>query len=171
MKTNMETNTTQNNKDAIDNILEKIESNELECHSKTYFRIKSILLVALVVAVFALSILLLSFIFFSIRLSGQHMSFGFGRQNLAFLLLIFSWKLFTIDLVLIVFLSWLLRIFRFGYKIPVLYLLLSLLGILVFVGFVFDRKTSFHDRMLDRADRDELPFFGQAYEDLRVSRI
>lgn len=167
----MNTNTTQNNMDAIDIFLNKIEKNELESHSKTYFRLKLIAFVGLIVAIFVVSVLLISFIFFSMRTVGQTNAIGFDRQSFNLILLIFSWKLFLLDLVLIVFLSWLLRAFRFGYKIPGLYLLFGLFVILLAVGFVLDRDTPFHDRMMERADRNELPFFGEVYEGLRQPLI
>lgn len=147
----------------IESVLEKIQHNELEPYSKSYFRLKLVSLVALIASIFIVSLLFISFMFFSIRMGSPNMDFGFDGAHLQMFMVLFSWKLFIIDIVFIIFLVLLLRAFRFGYKIPVLYLMILLILVLSVLSFVLDRGIHFHERMLDRVDHHTLPFFDVIY--------
>jgi len=76
----------------------------------------------------------------------------------------------VLDVLLIGLLAWLLRVFRFGYQSPILYLLVAMLLIVVGSGFAIDHGTALHDNLLHVADRHRLPgFFGNFYEQVRHS--
>jgi hypothetical protein len=64
-------------------------------------------------------------------------------------------------------LEWLVREFRFGYKIPVLYLLFGIFVLTAATALAIDRGTDINDRLLVHADRNELPFGGDFYEGAR----
>ncbi len=151
-------NNPQNPKDKIQNILEKIRTNELTLKSKQYFNLKFAALIILILAVFIVSIFLSSFIVFMLRVGGHASLVGFGPSG---------WKLFILEIALIILLEWFLRSFRFGYKVPVLYLLSGILGLMLITGFLVD-KTSLHDLLLRRADEHHLPgAFRDFYEGVR----
>ena len=60
------------------------------------------------------------------------------------------------DIIFVVLLEWLLRMFRFAYRFPSLYVLAVLLFIVAVIGFGVDRGTTVNDRMLRQADMHHL---------------
>ena len=150
-----------------DAILRKIRGGELSQHSRLYFmlHVAAVVLVALVVL--TLSVLIFNFILFSIRINNHDSLLGFGPRGLETFLLIFPWPLLLIDVALVFVLESLLRRFRFAYKIPVLYLLAGLILAAAACALFIDSGTNVNDRLLNRADRHELPFFGDVFEQAR----
>lgn len=148
-------------------ILEKIRCNEITATPKTYFRLKLLALVCVALSVFIVSILLFSFIFFSLRASGQAGLIGFGASGVAVFLLLFPWKLFFVDLFLILILGYLCRSFRFGYQRPVIRSIAAITVVMILLGLILDLVTPFHHMLLHEADRNALPFFGDMYEQVR----
>lgn len=140
-----------------DTILSKIDSKEISMRTKKYFVGKTVALIALVSAVLIVSAGLFNFIFFSIRIHSHGYLLSFGPQGFSLFLMLFPWWMLVLDAALIVILEWLIRKFRFGYKVPVLYLLLVLLGVAALLGFTTDRITPVNDRLLHRADSHQLP--------------
>lgn len=164
----MENNRREQNNN-LQNILEKIQKNELVARPKKYFRLKITGLITIALATLVISIFLFSFILFDLRVSGQISLIGFGSNGFTLFLLLFPWKLLLFDLVLIFFLGWFLRTFRFGYKTPVLYLLVGVLTSIIVVGFIVDNNTSFHDYLLHEADQHLLlPIINDFYEQVRM---
>lgn len=148
-------------------ILEKIDSQELSMRPKIYFTLKVAALVLVALAVLAISIFIFNFILFSVRINSHDSLLGFGPRGIEAFLLFFPWVWLAFDIALISLLEWLLRGFRFGYKIPVLYLLLFIFVITTFTALAIDRGTDVNDRLLRRADRHELPFGGEFFEGAR----
>jgi len=161
-------NYAQLNKGIQANVLEKIRDNELTMRSNTYFAIKLAAFIVVVVALLTALTLLFSFILFSIRASGEASLIGFGSHGFALFIGLFPWKLLFLNIALILLCGLLLRSFRFGYKTPVSFLFLGIVLIAVFFGLGIDEGTSFHDRLLRRADNHRLPFFNDLYEGVRV---
>ena len=162
----MENNSKQNN--TIKNLLEKIESKEITSHSKTYFRVKFILFIFSIIAIFIVSIFFCSFIIFNARVSGQFSLIGFGGHGISLFLKLFPWKLFILDITLMIFAGWLLRSFRFGYKTPTGYLFLGIILIITLMGIVVDKGTSLHYILLQSADNHKLPVIGKMYKHVRT---
>jgi hypothetical protein len=157
----------QQPKDKIQNILEKIQKNELTLKPKTYFRLRFAAVAFVVAVVLVVSVFLSSLILFTIRASGQASLIGFGPAGWQVFLLLFPWGLSTVEIALIILLQRLLRSFRFGYKIPVLYLLGGVVFVMLVSGFLVD-KTPLHNILLQQADSNQLPPpFGNLYEDAR----
>lgn len=153
--------------DKIQNILEKIRKNELTLKPKTYFRLRFAAFILVVVAVLVVSVFLSSFILFTIRASGQASLIGFGPAGWQVFLFLFPWGLSTLEIGLIILLQYLLRSFKFGYRVPVLYLLGGVIFVMLVSGFVID-KTPLHGALLRQADRNQLPPpFGNLYENAR----
>lgn len=140
-----------------DEILEKIRTDEVTMRPKAYFVIKLTAVVLVALAILVVSIIILNFISFTIRINGHDSLLGFGFQGFLLFLGLFPWLLLIIDIGLIIVLEWVLKQFHFGNKIPVLYLLLAILIVTVTVGFLLDRGTSFNDEFLLRADKHALP--------------
>ena len=160
-------NSPQQPKDKIQNILEQIRKNELTLTSKTYFRLRFAAFICVVVAVLVVSAFLSSFILFTIQASGQASLIGFGPAGWQVFLVLFPWGLSALEIGLIILLQRLLRSFRFGYKVPVLYLMGGVLLVMLASSFVID-KTPLHNLLLQQADKNQLPPpFGNLYEDAR----
>lgn len=152
----MEYNEEQKNRSIKDTLLQKIRVNELTMHPKSYFVLKAVLIIFVALAILIVSILILNFISFTIRINGEDSLLKFGEPGFLVFLQLFPWALLIIDTILIVFLEWLLRQFRFATKIPVLYLLIVILIVTVSVGLFIDRGTRLNDDFLSRADQHHL---------------
>jgi hypothetical protein len=153
-------------KNMRDRILEKIEAQEVLMRPKFYFTLKIAALVLVMLAVLVISIFIFNFILFSVRVNSHDALLGFGPRGIEAFIIFFPWVWFLLDVVLIAVLEWLIREFRFGYKIPVLYLLAAIFFSTAIVGLAIDRGTDVNDRLLRRADRHELPL-GRLYEGAR----
>jgi len=151
----------------IEDILHKIQNKEISIHSKTFFRLKWLAFTILVAAICFVSVMLCSFILFTIEATGQPHLIDFGTQGLKLAFFIFPWLLFIIDIVLIVLLGSLTRHTSFGYKIPGIYILLGAVCIIGVSGYIVESKTTFHKNMLMRADSKHLPFVGPMYRNVR----
>lgn len=154
-------------KDTTDKVLEKIEKGQISPHSKSYFRMRVILSVLLILAIAAVSVVLFSFIAFSIRVSDQATLLGFGLSGVILFLMIFPWKLLILDLVLVALLGYNLRAFKFGYSHPLIYIILILLVTIFVCGYIIDRETDIHRNLLKQADTNNLPFFNEEYRNIR----
>ncbi len=148
-------------------ILNKIRCDEVRMRSKTYFKLKLFLLTTMAFLILIVSILICSFVFFSIRESGQALLLGFGSKGFYLFLVLFPWTILMLGIALLVVLECLLRQFRFGYRSPTVYLLGGIVVSVLIVSFVVDRTTAFHKTLLKRADKNALPVFGGMYEDVR----
>ena len=153
----METENNNNQTSIKDIVLHKIDTNEISMHSKKYFALRVIALVALVALVLIISASIFNFIFFSLRLSHQGNPFAGGSHGFGLFLEFFPWGLLLLDVIFVVLLEWLLRKFRFGYLTPSAYILIGLLLVVIGIGFGVDRGTPFNDRMLHQADMHRLP--------------
>jgi hypothetical protein len=143
--------------DLKDRILRDIQAGKVSMRPKLYFSLKIAALVMVAFAVVCISIFILNFILFSLRIGSQAMLLGFGPRGFLLFLSFFPWGLLLIDLVLLIVLESLLRRFQFGYRTPTLYLLLGLLALTFSVGFALDKGTGFNDEMLTRARDRHLP--------------
>jgi hypothetical protein len=138
-----------------DKILGEIKAGRVAMTPRTYFTLKLTAFVATAIAVIVVSIFIFNFIFFSIRINEHDALLGFGPQGLYAFLRFFPWHLLAIDIGLIILLQWVVRHFRFAYKIPVLYLLAALILAAFALGFALDRGTPFNDRLHE--GREHLP--------------
>jgi hypothetical protein len=143
-----------NMKDAI---LGKIESGSLKMHPKYYFVLRVAALVLVSIAIFLITVFLCNFLLFSIRINSSDSYLYFGPRGWGAFLAFFPWDLFAIDVVLVGVLLWLMRQFKFGYKSPMLYIVLFLIVVTVAAGAAIDRVTDINDRFLNDADHNRLP--------------
>jgi hypothetical protein len=159
----------ENNKRSIkENILESISSGKVSMRPKIFFTLQIAALALLAFAVLSISIIIVNFIFFSIRINSEDVFLGFGPRGILAFIYFFPWTLFLLDTVLIIALESLTRRFRFGNKIPVLYLLGGLLALILIAGIVIDRGTPLNDHLLIRAGEHGLPPpFGYFYLQVR----
>lgn len=147
-------NEQKNMKDAV---LGKIRSGSLKMHSRYYFALRVAALAAVAFAIFVVTIFICNFLLFSIRINSSDSYLYFGPHGWEAFLRFFPWDFFAADVVLVGILLALLRQFRFGYKSPLLYIILSLIVLTVGAGVALDRATGFNDELLREADEQHLP--------------
>ncbi|KND47680.1 MAG: hypothetical protein AB201_01960 [Parcubacteria bacterium C7867-006] len=163
----MNTENTQIN-NIKDQILNKINSGEVNMKPKYYFMLKLALLGVTIFLTFILSSIIVSYVLFSIKVSGQFFLLGFGAKGFYHFIMALPWVILGIDIALIIFLDWLLKSFRFGYNSPVLFLFIGTLASITLLGSLIN-FTSFHKGLLYRAEQKNLPIAGGFYMGLRKS--
>jgi hypothetical protein len=150
--------------DSIQNaVLEKVRAGSVRRLPRFYFMLRIIATAAVSILLLVASSLVSSFILFSLHESGEQFLLGFGLQGIKVFLTLFPWTLTLLVAALIFLLEWLLRGFRFGYRIPVLAIFLGILGSSIVLG-VFISLTPLHSHLLQYADDDRLPIVGPIYE-------
>jgi len=147
-------------------LLKDIRSGEVAMRPRYFFILKIAVLTTVASAVLVVSIFIINFILFGVRINHHQELLGFGSKGLLAFLRVFPWFLLLLDVALVILLEYLLRRFKFGYKIPALYLLGGLLAGTLLAGFALDRGTYFNDRMLERS-RHLPPGLGHFYEGAR----
>lgn len=140
-------------------LLKKIETDNRKAYSKAHFTLRMILLIVLAVLILLVSICLFSYICFNVRMGGHQSLLGFNPTGISLFFQFFPWTLFIIDAILVGVLVSLLRKFRFGYRVPVLYLLLILFVATSITGYAVYR-TGFDEMVLKQANQNYLPLSG-----------
>ena len=165
-------NTDHEEKTSIrENILKKIRMDALPMRPKTYFTLKVAAFVVVTLATLVVSVLLCTFIFFSVRVSGHESLLRFGPRGFLVFAQFFPWFLLTLDVVLVVLLESLLRRFRFGYKSPVIYLFIGLLVVTISGALSLEGGLGINDRLLRQADQNHLAGpLGDFYKNARHLR-
>jgi hypothetical protein len=149
-------------------VLGKIQAGEVKMKPKMYFALQVILLGILAAATFAVSWLLVSYIFFTLRAGGYIYLLGFGTRGVYHFIMVFPWIILLIDMILLLIFDSLLKSFKFAYHSPVIYLFLgSLLVITLLASMV--NFNSFHEVLLRRAEQQRLPIMGSLYAGIRRS--
>lgn len=133
--------------DLKDKLMKDIKAGDITMTPRLRFTLQWAGLVATSVAVLFVTVFIVNFIFFSIRLNSSETLLGFGPRGFSAFLHFFPWPLAFLDVGLVFLLQWFLRHFKFGYRIPLLYLVGGLIVGAGLVGFALDRATPFNDRM------------------------
>lgn len=163
----METETSQQN-NIKNQILDKIKSGEVNMKPKFYFKLRLIALIVTIFLTFILSITLVSYVLFSISIGGGMSLLGFGAKGIYHFFMALPWFILLLDVLLIVFLDWLLKSFRFGYNSSVLFLfVVTLVSITALASII--NSTSFHKNLMYKAENNNLPVAGSFYIGLRKS--
>lgn len=159
----------EHTKGGKESVLAKIRERQITMRSKFSFTFETFLAAFVALIILLISIALANFILFGLRINGHDALLGFGARGLTAFLVIFPWPLLILDILLIVFLERLLRRFKFGYRSPVLYLLLGLLVIASGISFAIDRATPVNNVLFTRARTGGLPApIGEFYINARV---
>ena len=130
---------------------------------RAYFVMRIIAAVIVSILLLIASAFVISFMLFSLHESGEQFLLGFGLHGIEVFFILFPWipALFTIALLFL--LEWLLQGFKFGYRVPLLNIFLSIIGISIVLG-VLINFTPLHATLLKFADKKELPIIGDSYE-------
>ena len=139
-----------------DTLLQKINSQEISMRPKFYFTIKILATLFVAFAILVTTIFVFNFIFFILRINGHETLLGFGTRGYQSYFRLFPWKFLLLDMILIGVLKFLIRHFKFGYKIPTLYLLGGIFFMSFIVGLALDRGTGLNDHFLRQSDDHSL---------------
>ncbi|MEK7530798.1 MAG: hypothetical protein AAB573_02925 [Patescibacteria group bacterium] len=129
-------------------ILEKIRTKEVSMRPKIYFALRVAALVATSIAMLLVTVFIINFISFSIRINSHEALLGFGPRGIEAFLLFFPWELLAFDIALVLLLVWLMRSFRFGYMTPALYLGAGLFALILVSGVLIDRGSTLNDHFI-----------------------
>ncbi|MDE1925326.1 MAG: hypothetical protein KGH79_04090 [Patescibacteria group bacterium] len=157
-----------NETDLKASVLQKIRKGEVSMRPRLYFIARLALAAFVAIAALALAMFVLSFVFFSIHESGEQFLLGFGGRGVLTFITLFPWWSLLLTLALIFALDYVLRYFKFGYRIPMLEIVLGALAVVVAAG-VLISATPLHSVLLSVADNNELPVLGPLYEDIHDS--
>lgn len=158
---------TEHKNSIIEKVNAQIASGRVHMRSRALFVLKGIALALLTCVVFTTSTLIVNFMLFSIHMQSAEELLEFGPRGWYAFLLFFPWGLLIVDVLSTVLLVMLFRTFRFGYRVPPLYIFgVLLLGATLF-GFTLERHTPMNGIILDVVDRDDMPeqvrFFGRIH--------
>ena len=143
-------------------ILEKIQSGDVAMRPKWYYVLKSVLLFTGVAIIGVWIVYLVSFVLFAVLNSGAIFVPAFGLRGLTVFLLALPWLMILLAAVFIIVLEVLVRKYSFGYRKPLLYTVLMILGVAT-LGTVLVAQTNLHERALERATGHRLPVVGDVY--------
>lgn len=129
------------------NVLEKIKTGQVKMHSKVHFALRFVLFAVLVAIVLLTSVLILSYLLFSIRISGGLFLLGFGSHGLFLFFALFPWKSLILNILCLLALDVLVKKFRFGYQYPMVYVISGSIAVILLAGFVIN-VTPLHQFLL-----------------------
>jgi hypothetical protein len=119
-------------------VLEQIKKEHVSMTPRMYFTFKIVALAVIVILIFFVTAFLISYIFFSIRASGQMSLLGFGRPGILTFILLFPWPILALDLGLLLMLEWLVTKFRFAYRLPFVYVTGGIVVVSVACALIID---------------------------------
>ncbi|HNW71440.1 MAG TPA: hypothetical protein PKZ36_00935 [Candidatus Paceibacterota bacterium] len=154
-------------KEITKELFQRIEKEGLKQKSKTYFKLRIVFLVLIIIAIFIISIFLCSFVLFSLRASDQISLIGLGGHGTVLFFKLFPWGLFLLNSALIIWAGLMIRSFRFGYKTPILYLGLGTVFVMTICGVIIDQGTSLQYNIWHDT-HDNPIFIGSIYEKVRT---
>lgn len=143
-------------------VLKKIKSEKVKMRPKIYFVLRGVLIALSIVFVILFVLYLVSFVFFSLRISGVWYLPRFGFPGLGIFLVSFPWLLIVIAILLIIVLEVLVKRFSFTYRRPILYSILGIVILVFLVSFIIGR-TQLHSELFWRAREGRLPVIGEFY--------
>ncbi len=150
------------------NVLARIKSGDTHMRSRLFFVVRVAATIAAAAIALIFSGLVLSFIIFSVRESGEQFLLGFGSRGIVTFFALFPWLAFALAIAALFVLEWLLQGFKFGYRISLLSIFL--VACVVSASFAaLVNLTPLHGVLLGRADKDSLPVIGEMYETVRDS--
>lgn len=148
---------TKNTNSVRDSILNQIQSKTVTMRPKVFFTLRFLGVVVLAVLVLLLTIFILGMISFSLRISGHAFLFGRGLQGVLLFLKFFPWIPLAVTVGVLALLVKLLRTFSFGYRQPIIFVLVFTGLFCLGAGIALDRGTRVNDRMFDSAMRAPRP--------------
>ncbi len=149
-------------------VLDQIQKGQVKMRPRVFFLFQVIALSFLVILIFLISVLLVSYMLFLVKTNGSLLLLGFGKRGLYEFFLVFPWLILIVDILLLFFLDFLLKKFKFGYHSPIIYLFLGTMVVIVVSGSL-PTFSSVHGNFMRKAEHQNLPIAGSFYQDIRFS--
>lgn len=151
-------------------VLERIRGGEVTMRPRWHFMLKATLVVAGIALAGLTLLFVVSLAMFALRASGVWFMPAFGWHGFAVFLWSLPKLLILLAIVFIIILELLVRHYAFAYRRPLLISALMVIALALLGGFLVI-KTTFHSRLLERAERDRLPFAGSFYREYGAPRF
>jgi hypothetical protein len=151
-------------------VLEKIKSGRVKMRPKAHFVLKTALVALGFILIILFLLYLISFIVFTLRMSGIWFAPGFGFYGIKIFLFSLPWLLILIAIILIIVLEILVKYFSFAYRRPILYSILGIIA-LVFLGSFVINQTKIHPCLFQKAQERNLPVAGKFYRDFGAGKF
>lgn len=148
---------TEHKNSIIEKVNAQIASGRVHMHSRALFVLKRVVLALLAFLVFTTSMFIVNFMLFSIHMQSAEELLEFGPRGWYAFLLFFPWGLLIVDVLSTVLLVMLFRTFRFGYRVPLLYIFGVLIVGATLFGFTLERHTPMNAFIMHRVDSDDVP--------------
>ena len=156
------------NNDYKNQVLKKIQNKEISMRPKLYFVTRVVGAIVLSLLIFCALIFIVSFILFSIHESGEHLLLTFGNHGILTFLQVLPWTIIISSFLVLFFLEWILRQFKFSYRLPMIRIFLYTFIITTFLS-ILCVFTPIHTALLQNAEMGKLPIIGKMYEAIHDS--
>lgn len=144
-------------------ILNKINTGEVEMRPRWHFVLETVLVMSGVILVTMGLLYVLSFIVFFLRQSGLAFAPSFGIRGIVVFLYSSPWLLILSALVFLLALEILVRKYSFGYRTPLLYMLLGIVGVSL-LGTYLISQTTMHARLQMLVQDTNIPVMRPLYQ-------
>ncbi len=151
-------------------VLEKIKSGRVKMRPKAHFVLKTALAALGFILIILFVLYLISFIVFTLRMSGIWFAPGFGFYGIKIFLVSLPWILISIAIILILILEILVKHFSFAYRRPILYSILGIITLALLGSFIIG-QTRIHPRFFQQAQERNLPVAGKFYRDFGAGKF
>ena len=151
-------------------VLEKIKSGRIKMRPKAHFVLKTVLAALGFILIILFVLYLISFIVFTLRMSGIWFAPGFGFYGVKIFLFSLPWLLILIAIILIIVLEILVKYFSFAYRRPILYSVLGIITLALLGSFVIS-QTKIHPYLFQKAQERNLPVAGKFYRDFGAGKF
>ncbi len=158
----------ENKKSISQAVIDKIKKRKVKMKPRMYFILRAVLIALAIVVVVFFVLYLVSFIMFSLQLSGVWFMPAFGFPGVAVLFRSLPWLLIIVALLSIVLLEFFAKHFTFAYRKSALFSLLIIIGVVVISSFAIS-GTRFHSDLFLKAKQGSLPFAGRFYRYVNTS--
>ncbi len=155
-----ETNNTQKLKEKI---LTQIKNGKVKIKSKFSFILKNVLLIVGIIALILLALLILSFVFFNLKVKGLFFLSHIGPHGLKMFLINLPWLLILIVLVILIILELFAKNLAVVYRRPLLISFFVLFG-LILIGSLILNRTPLHPYFFSQSKKQmPPPVYGYFY--------
>lgn len=148
-------------------ILKKIKGKKIKMKPKSYFVLKTIILIAGIIFASILTIFLASFIIFLLRASGVLNFPAFGFRGLGMFFASLPWFLVIFIIIFVIILEFLAKRFSVVYQRPLVYSILGIVIVILLLG-VFIARTPMHSKLFRGAQEGKFPIVGSFYRERHI---
>ena len=152
------------------NILNKINKGDLKMKPKIYFTARTLIIWTIISVTVVTMAFFVSFSIFSIRESSRLFLLGFGSMGVWTFFVTFPWFLLVLEIILLIVVDILLKHFKFAYKTPFIYLILSTAIFVMFIS-IFISSTPIHETLYQEVIEQRLPALDIIYKDAKQPPI